>query len=95
MEKMGFRINKNSIDRVGDELIELFRMVPVANIGDVINRQFCLSYRMKRMNKELFSFCGSAITVFVRNGDNLLLYKAIEMAKEGGVIVVNAKGCIR
>lgn len=29
---------------------------------------------------------------FLRNGDNLLLYKAVQLAERGDVIVVNAKG---
>ena len=61
---MGFRINRNDMTRVIDEFINLFRMVPVANVGDVINRKICLSYKIKIMKKEVFSFCGSAITVF-------------------------------
>ena len=36
--------------------------------------------------------CGPAITVNLRPGDNLMLHKAIYVAKSGDVIVADAKG---
>ncbi|MFV3290424.1 hypothetical protein ACNFBR_16945 [Pseudomonas sp. NY11955] len=36
--------------------------------------------------------CGSAITVRVRPGDNLMTLKAIQMARPGGVLVVDGSG---
>ncbi len=86
---LGFRIN-NVIDRPEKSIVNDFSSLPSANVGDVLNRQFCISGSLKKMNRH--KLCGSAVTVFLRNGDNLLLYKAVQLAERGDVIVVNAKG---
>src|SRR5262249_20348186 len=36
--------------------------------------------------------CGVAVTVTVRPGDNLMVHKAVEIARPGDVIVVNTSG---
>ncbi|MCX7132099.1 RraA family protein [Aeromonas sp.] len=86
---LGFRIN-SIIERPEKSMIDDFSLLPSANVGDVLNRQFCISGELKKINSP--KLCGPALTVFLRNGDNLLLYKAVQLAEKGDVIVVNAKG---
>jgi len=47
---------------------------------------------IKRVSKDGFKMAGSAVTVKVRPGDNLMLHKALDMAQEGDVIVVSNGG---
>ncbi|PWC13118.1 methyltransferase [Brenneria roseae subsp. americana] len=89
MSNNGFQIKKY-FNRPKKYLIDEFRKLPAANIGDVMNRQFCLSNKIKPLNE--LKLTGPAFTVNLRSGDNLLFYKAIEMASPGDIIVVNGQG---
>lgn len=71
-------------------LIESFRDIPVANIDDCMNRTAAVSYRIKPLNKA--RLLGPAFTVKVPEGDNLMFHKAMDMAKPGDVIVIDAGG---
>jgi regulator of RNase E activity RraA len=86
---IGFNIN-NHIERCSQENIKYFKEIPVANIGDCMNRNACLSAEFKPANK--VKLCGSAYTIKSVAGDNLLLYYAIGNAQENDVIVYNADG---
>lgn len=89
MSNINFRVYIKN-DRPSTELVKSFAKIPVANIGDCMNRRACMSSRIKAMNTTLL--LGPALTVKCIPGDNLLLYKAIDMAKTGDVIVVDAQG---
>lgn len=85
MTNTGFRIY-TKINRPSRHLVEGFRGIPVANIGDCMNRSACIDAKIRPLNE--VPLLGTAVTVKARPGDNLLLYKAIEMAQPGDVIVV-------
>ena len=89
MTNPGFRIKMN-FPRPPRTLVEKFGAIPVANIGDIMNRLNCMEARIKRINS--VPLLGCALTVKVRKGDNLLLHKAIDMAMPGDVIVLDAQG---
>ncbi|MDQ0206139.1 RraA family protein [Alkalicoccobacillus murimartini] len=89
MTNVGFRINQLT-NRPSKELIQSFAGIPAANIGDGINRTFCMNSRIRPYNR--VPLLGSAFTVKARAGDNLLLNKAIDMAEPGDVIVVDGGG---
>ncbi|MBP2629238.1 MAG: Dimethylmenaquinone methyltransferase [Firmicutes bacterium] len=89
MTNTGFRIY-TKINRPLNEVVEAFKGVPVANIGDCVNRSSCIDAKIRPMNGA--PLLGTALTVKARPGDNLMLYKAIEMAQPGDVIVVAAQG---
>lgn len=86
---IGFNIN-NQIERCSQENINYFKEIPVANIGDCMNRNACLSSELKPANK--VKLCGNAYTIKSVAGDNLLLYYAIENAQENDVIIYSADG---
>jgi len=86
---IGFNIN-NHIERCSQEDINYFKEIPVANIGDCMNRNACLSSELRPANK--VKLCGSAYTIKSVAGDNLLLYYAIDTAQENDVIVYTADG---
>lgn len=88
MPNPGFRI-KTSFDRPDPALVERFAGLPVANIGDNMHRISCMNARIRPMNAA--PLLGCAFTVKVRAGDNLLFHKAIDMARPGDVVVVDAQ----
>lgn len=89
MSNTGFKIIAG-FQRPDKALVESFAGIPVANIGDCVNRSFCLSARIRPRNAA--PLLGTAFTVKTRPGDNLLLHKAIDLAQPGDVIVVDAEG---
>lgn len=78
------------IPRPSPELVKRFAGLPVANIGDNMNRLYCVDARIKSVNGR--PMVGVAYTLHLPSGDNLLLHKAIEMAQPGDVLVVAAGG---
>ena len=89
MSNVGFRVY-TKIERPSKELVERFSELPVANIADEMNRISCVDVRIKPVNSA--PLLGTAFTVKVRVGDNLMLHTAIDMAMPGDVIVVDAQG---
>lgn len=86
---IGFKINKNFHHPSRDVLAE-FADIPIPNIGDAMQRTAAISSSIKSVNNERLS--GTAYTVRVPAGDNLLFYYAIDQASPGDVIVVDGGG---
>lgn len=86
----GFRVLGRS-QRVSAELIEQYRVLPVANVSDSMHRMSAGGPRLTMMHRD-GQLAGAALTVKTRPGDNLMLHKAIDMAEPGDVIVVDAGG---
>lgn len=89
MTNPGFRIF-TKIKRPESELVAQFSGLPVANIGDEMNRIACMDSGIRPLNSA--PLLGSALTVRSRAGDNLILNRAIDMAMPGDVLVVDAGG---
>jgi regulator of RNase E activity RraA len=87
---IGFRIRKNT-RKVGRDVVEKFRAIPVANVSDSMWRMAASGSRLRPMHKSGW-LGGPALTVRSRPGDNLMLHKALDMAEAGDVIVVDAGG---
>lgn len=88
MSNVGLRI-RNLTERPDRALIQGFQGLPVANIGDSMNRTFCMDAAIRPFNAQ--PLLGTAFTVKVRPGDNLLLHKALDMAQAGDIIVVDGQ----
>lgn len=88
MANPGLRV-KAGFTRPDPALIKQFAGIPVANIGDNMNRICCMNARVRPMNAA--PLLGCAFTVKVRAGDNLLFHKAIDMARPGDIIVIDAQ----
>ena len=89
MSNVGCRIF-TEVPRPPKELVERFRGLPVANIGDNMNRIYCVDSAIRSMNGK--PMLGVAYTLHLPSGDNLLLHKAIEMAQPGDVLLISAGG---
>lgn len=76
--------------RPDTDLISRFKDLPIANIDDCMNRVAAVHQDIRPMNKA--PLLGSAFTVKVPQGDNLMFHKAMDMAEKGDIIVIDAGG---
>ncbi len=86
---VGCKIFKD-FKRPDKELVELFRDMPVANIGDNMQRIGAVHTSIEPIGKG--QLLGTAFTVRVPQGDNLMFHVAMDMAKPGDVIMIDAGG---
>jgi len=87
---VGFRILKRE-RKVAPEIVERFARLPVANVSDSMSRMTAAGARVRPMHQS-DGMAGPALTVKTRPGDNLMIHKAMEIARPGDVIVVDAGG---
>ncbi|MGF1578049.1 MAG: RraA family protein [Gemmataceae bacterium] len=87
----GFRIRVEypQIDR---SLIERFLQFDVPDISDSLNRLYAVDTSVRCLNATPQTLCGSVCTVRVFPGDNLMVHKALDIAKPGDVVIVDAHG---
>ncbi|XBS70373.1 RraA family protein [Acerihabitans sp. KWT182] len=91
MPNIGCKIIKD-FKRPERRIVDLFKGVPVANIDDCMGRTAAVCSDIKPLNKA--RLLGTAFTVKVPEGDNLMFHKAMDLAKPGDVIVIDAGGDI-
>jgi RraA family protein len=89
MTALGFRIEPNA-PLIAPDLIEAYAQMVTSHISDSINR-IAGTINLKPMHGR-GKLVGTALTVKVRTGDNLMLHKALQMAADGHVIVVDGGG---
>ena len=77
--------------RPAPELVERFRDMPVANIDDNMNRIAAVDAAIEPIGYK-GQLLGTAFTVRVAQGDNLMFHAALDLAKPGDVIVIDAGG---
>ncbi|QCG99336.1 RraA family protein (plasmid) [Azospirillum sp. TSA2s] len=87
---IGFRIER-APSRPSSDLIAAFKTVPTAIVSDNMNRMFAGGAGLRPIHRTGV-LCGSALTVRTRPGDNLMVHKALDLARPGDVIVVDAGG---
>lgn len=89
MKHIGCKIVRD-FPRPDPALVERFRDLPVANIDDCMERTAAVDPAIKPLNSA--KLLGPAFTIKVPEGDNLMFHKAMDMAKPGDVIVIDAGG---
>lgn len=72
------------------ELVEAFRGIPSSNIGDCTQRMNCMFDGIRPFND--LPLVGTAFTVRVPSGDNLVAQAALDYARPGDIIVIDAAG---
>lgn len=87
---LGFRIVRSAA-RPASTLIESFATIPTAIIGDNMHRLFAGGIGLRPFHGTGV-MAGTALTVRTRPGDNLMVHKALDLAQQGDVIVVEAGG---
>lgn len=93
MSSMGSRIF-GEVDRVAASAAEEFLRagVPTANIADAMGRFGAVGRGIRALGSDDVYLAGCAFTVRVAPADNLLLHKALDLAKPGDAILVDAGG---
>lgn len=77
-------------ERPDKKIVELFRGLPSSNINDELNRLFCMHDYIRLLNPDrAVQLLGTAVTVKVPIGDNLMFHQALDMAQPDDIIVVD------
>lgn len=86
----GFRVLEN-FEKSPGHLIQQLRQFETTDISDALNRMFTMDPNIRNIvgARPLY---GAAITVKVFPGDNLMVHKALDVAKPGDVVVVDTSG---
>jgi regulator of RNase E activity RraA len=85
-EKLGLRVF-TKVNRVPREKFEKLMQVTTGNVCDAMDRFGSMEYQIKPVDPGM-KCVGSAITVKARPCDNLIVYKALEIAQPGDIIVI-------
>lgn len=86
---VGCKIVKD-FKRPSPELVDRFKGMPVANIDDNMGRIAAVNTAIVPVGKG--QLLGPAFTVRVPQGDNLMFHAAMDLAKPGDVIMIDAGG---
>jgi RraA family protein len=86
----GFMIRLR-FDRPAPALLEAFRAFESTDVSDMLNRMYTMGASIHNVvNDE--PLVGPACTVKIFPGDNLMVHKALDVAKPGDVVVVDTGG---
>ncbi len=77
--------------RPEESLMTPFRAAPAGNVCDAMDRLGAMDYRIKPLDPA-GRLCGPALTVRTRPGDNLMVWKAVDIAQPGDVLVIATYG---
>lgn len=77
--------------RVPADIVRRAASLQPAILADVAGRRGALSGRIRPLDTGM-KLAGTAFTVEVRPGDNLMIHAAISLAKPGDVLVIDGKG---
>jgi regulator of RNase E activity RraA len=78
-------------DRVPPDVVAKAGQFQAAILADVAGRRGTLNGRIRALHPSM-KIAGTALTVEVRPGDNLMIHAALKLAKPGDVLVVDGKG---
>ena len=79
------------IERTPRHIVEKAAAFPSSILADVAGRRGALHGRIAPLSPSM-RFAGTAITVEVRPGDNLMIHAAMAVAQPGDVLVIDGKG---
>jgi RraA family protein len=85
----GFRVRLD-FPRLDPELVRPLTLFPTPDISDLLNRLYALDPAIRCQTGPEHRLCGPACTVKVFPGDNLMVHKALDVARPGDVVVVDA-----
>src|SRR5437879_3286290 len=87
----GFRI-RAEFNRLDRSLMQKFAEFATPDISDLLNRLYAVDPGIVCLTGRQHQLCGPACTVKVFPGDNLMVHKALDVAKPGDIVVVDAGG---
>lgn len=72
------------------EVMDGFRDLPAANVADVMGRSCAMSSEIHTMLPHTDKIMvGPALTIRARPGDNLMIHKGLNLAREGDIVVIS------
>lgn len=77
------------IERVDKNIIKKIKMLQTASVHEALGQSGAMCSEIKPLERKM-RLCGTAITVRCFIGDNLTIHRALSIAKEGDVLVVDA-----
>lgn len=77
--------------RPSSELLEAYKSMQAATLHEVMGKRGAMLHNIRPVWPGSF-VVGSALTVKSRPGDNLMLHKAVSIAKPGDILVVDVDG---
>lgn len=81
----------NNFTRLDASVVAAFESIPTTILSDVAGRRGALDARVRSMTPSLGAV-GTAFTVEVRPGDNLMIHAALMLAHPGDILVIDGKG---
>ena len=84
--RIGFRILRTP-SRPDEQLVSKLSAFATPNLADAMGRFHFMDSGIQ--SRTGLALCGVAVTVMTRPADNLMVHKAMEIARSGDVIVVN------
>jgi len=85
----GFRV-RYEIERPSPELVDAFKDFESPDVSDLMNRLYTMNQAIRNVTDPGLRILGPACTVKVFPGDNLMVHKALDVARPGDVVVVDA-----
>ena len=87
----GFRV-RTRIARPSAETVTALGTYQTPAISDLMNRLYAMDPGIRNLTDDNLRLVGPACTVKVYPGDNLMVHKALDVARPGDVIVVDTSG---
>src|SRR5438045_7378658 len=85
----GFRV-KTEFRRLDSHFMEKFTEFATPDISDMFNRLYAMASAIACLTGKQHRLCGSACTVKVFPGDNLMVHKSLDVAIPGDIVVIDA-----
>jgi len=82
---------RTKIERSSMDIIKSYKKLSVATVYEASGRKRFVDPAIKPISRGT-QICGSVITVQCASGDNLMLHKALQLARKGDVLVVDVGG---
>ncbi len=84
----GFRI-RAEIERPDPELVRALGEFETPAVSDQMNRLYTMTAAIRNLTDPSLRLLGSALTVKLYPGDNLMVHKSLDIAQPGDVVVVD------
>jgi regulator of RNase E activity RraA len=87
----GFRVKWES-NRLDPVFMNHFSEFDTPDISDLLNRMYAVDPAISCLTGSHHRLCGPACTVKVFPGDNLMVHKALDVARPNDIVVIDAHG---
>jgi len=87
----GFRI-RTEFERLNPDFVQRFADFCSTDISDLLNRLYAVDPSIVCLTGTLHRLCGPTCTVKVFPGDNLMVHKALDVARPGDIVAIDAHG---